>query len=485
MTTPKTKRDPAGTGGWTLLGLALVLGAGGLFLGRVAGVPRLPGAPPDWVELWLTLQGSDVPLEGALAILAGLAWVLWLWLSASVLLRLLVAVAGARAHGAAWAEGLRAFSDRVTLPVVRRVVDGAVVAGVVVQLAGRVPTVGAAGLDGPGIASEAAIAYADPAAGPRAAPAGPAAPDASGQALTVYRVRPGDSLWAIALRFYGDGEGYPRIIEANVGRVMADGRPFTRSGVIQPGWELRVPLPERALASGTTEVTTYVVQPGDSLSGIAGRLWGRPEAWVDLFALNQGTARLADGRVLTRPELIWPGLPLAVPLAPGTRTPGTPGAGPLRPHRHRRPRGEPGGAGRVPPGYAPLGRAQPGRAQPGRAPPGRAPPGCGGRGGSSGAARKGRGPRRSPRESRPRPAAQAAPERRARCPRRSPVAQLVRLGPGARSAQHGRHVRLAEAGPRGQQSVRGGHAGAADSSPRDWRRKAPPGAGRRPRLAQA
>ena len=130
-------------------------------------------------------------------------------------------------------------------------------------------------------------------------------------------MRPGDSLWAIALRFYGDGEGYPRIIEANVGRVMADGRPFTRSGVIQPGWELRVPLPERALASGTTEVTTYVVQPGDSLSGIAGRLWGRPEAWVDLFALNQGTARLADGRVLTRPELIWPGLPLAVPLAPG------------------------------------------------------------------------------------------------------------------------------------------------------------------------
>ncbi len=323
MTTPKTKRDPAGTGGWTLLGLALVLGAGGLFLGRVAGVPRLPGAPPDWVDLWLTLQGSDVPLEGALAILAGLAWVLWLWLSASVLLRLLVAVAGARAHGAAWAEGLRAFSDRVTLPVVRRVVDGAVVAGVVVQLAGRVPTVGAAGLDGPGIASEAAIAYADPAAGPRAAPAGPAAPGAPDQALTVYRVRPGDSLWAIALRFYGDGEGYPRIIEANVGRVMADGRPFTRSGVIQPGWELRVPLPERALASGTTEVTTYVVQPGDSLSGIAGRLWGRPEAWVDLFALNQGTARLADGRVLTRPELIWPGLPLAVPLAPGH--PGHPG----------------------------------------------------------------------------------------------------------------------------------------------------------------
>src|SRR5687768_1775235 len=173
MTTPKAKQHPAGTGGWAMLGLVLVLGAGGLFLVRVAGVPRLPGETPDWVELWLTLQGADVPVEGALAGLAGLAWALWLWLSASVLLRLLVAAAGARAQGAAWVEGLRAFSDRVTLPVVRRVVDGAVVAGVVVQLAGRVPTVGAAGLDGPGIAPEATIAYADPAVASGAAPAAP------------------------------------------------------------------------------------------------------------------------------------------------------------------------------------------------------------------------------------------------------------------------------------------------------------------------
>ena len=64
MTTPKTKRDPAGTGGWTLLGLALVLGAGGLFLGRVAGVPRLPGAPPDWVEPVAHAAGVRCPSRG-------------------------------------------------------------------------------------------------------------------------------------------------------------------------------------------------------------------------------------------------------------------------------------------------------------------------------------------------------------------------------------------------------------------------------------
>ena len=416
------------------------------------------------MELWLTLQGADVPLEGALAGLAGLAWALWLWLSASVLLRLLVAAAGARAQGAAWVEGLRAFSDRVTLPVVRRVVDGAVVAGVVVQLAGRVPTVGAAGLDGPGIAPEATIAYADPAVASGAAPAAPEGQAVPDHALTTYRVRPGDSLWAIAMRFYGDGEGYPRIIEANVGRVMADGRPFTRSGVIQPGWELRVPLPERALGvTGTAEVTTYVVQPGDSLSGIAGRLWGRPEAWVDLFALNHGTARLADGRTLTRPELIWPGLQLTVPLPRGR--PGQAVSFPSAPAAHA---GDPRCRTRPPPDAPLVGRAPRMRSPVRR----------------SAAARTARRSRRSRtpsprRPARPRRLAQAPPGEAAppEAPRRgAPGAPLrrprlpARLRPGVRGAataesrlrprRRRRPLRM-DAGAGGA----AGPAGAADSAP--------------------
>lgn len=54
--------------------------------------------------------------------------------------------------------------------------------------------------------------------------------------------------------------------------------------------------------------TEYVVQPGDTLSLIAGRALGDINAWPALFAQNQGIARLPDGRTLTNPpsDLAWP-----------------------------------------------------------------------------------------------------------------------------------------------------------------------------------
>jgi LysM repeat protein len=265
--TPNGAREfPGAVAGWraggALLGLLLAVGAGGLFLHRFAAVPRLPVAAPDWGAAWATLQAADVPIEASLDILATVAWGLWLWLAASVGLRLIVLVAEVVTHGAAWVGTLRTLSDRLTLPVVRRVVDGAVVASIVVQLAGRATTVGASPLEGSG--SDVPVAYVVAVAEPPVADT----PASSAPVATVYRVRAGDSLWSIAQRLYGTGNAYPRIVEANVGRVMADGRTFTPSGVIQPGWELRVPLPEGSAVGD--DVGTYIVRPGDSLSAIAG-----------------------------------------------------------------------------------------------------------------------------------------------------------------------------------------------------------------------
>ena len=59
----------------------------------------------------------------------------------------------------------------------------------------------------------------------------------------------------------------------------------------------------------------YVVQRDDTLQGIAGRFLGDPAAWPAIFALNRGSARLPDGRTLTHPDLIWPGLPIVLPHA--------------------------------------------------------------------------------------------------------------------------------------------------------------------------
>ena len=51
-----------------------------------------------------------------------------------------------------------------------------------------------------------------------------------------YTVQRGDTLWAISERFYGDGNAWHRIYEANRGRI-------DDPDVIQPGWELNIPRP--------------------------------------------------------------------------------------------------------------------------------------------------------------------------------------------------------------------------------------------------
>ncbi|HEX2034569.1 MAG TPA: LysM peptidoglycan-binding domain-containing protein, partial [Chloroflexota bacterium] len=331
--TPQSGAGAPRTGGASLAGLLLALAAGGWLLYRLSGRPRLPRSLPAPEAIWQALQRPDLPLDAALPVLAALAWALWLWLVVSVVLRLAVLAADGLTQGAAWVGALRRLSDRLTLPVVRRVIDGAVVAGVVVSLAGRASPAAAAAIeDVPASVTYQAPPPAPPHSGPPepadpepALPAvpstpaqriagQPAPPDVDDQAppqVAVYRVKAGDNLWHIAERYYGSGEAFPLLVEANAGRRMPDGRTFTRSGVIHPGWELHIPLPADILEEADGQ-TYYVVQPGDTLQGIASRLLGSADAWPAIFTANRGVASLPDGRILRDPDVIWPGLRLKV-----------------------------------------------------------------------------------------------------------------------------------------------------------------------------
>ena len=60
-----------------------------------------------------------------------------------------------------------------------------------------------------------------------------AQPVSSGESRT-YTVKKGDSLWKIAKQFYGSGELWSRIHDANR-HVIKD------PDLIQPGWVLRIP----------------------------------------------------------------------------------------------------------------------------------------------------------------------------------------------------------------------------------------------------
>lgn len=55
---------------------------------------------------------------------------------------------------------------------------------------------------------------------------------------TIYTVVAGDSLWKISSHFYGAGNLFPRIIEANPDKLKDE------HSVIHPGDELRIPAAE-------------------------------------------------------------------------------------------------------------------------------------------------------------------------------------------------------------------------------------------------
>ncbi|HEY2594477.1 MAG TPA: LysM peptidoglycan-binding domain-containing protein [Chloroflexota bacterium] len=119
-----------------------------------------------------------------------------------------------------------------------------------------------------------------------------------------YTVQPGDTLTAVARRFYGDTAALDRIVQTNLGQPMPDGRTFADSNQIQPGWVLTLPLPSQ-VAYDQDGQCWYIVQPGDTLSTIAARLLGSANRWPELYALNSdriaAPARIRVGLALQLP----------------------------------------------------------------------------------------------------------------------------------------------------------------------------------------
>src|SRR5215207_9216356 len=116
------------------------LAAFGLALRLLVGGPSAPVFPesaPSWSTLQVWAFSPGAALDGVLSWVALLAWAVWAWTLASVLLRVVVVVADSLTRGARWVQSLRRVSDWLTLPLVRRAVDtslaGLILARVVTQ----------------------------------------------------------------------------------------------------------------------------------------------------------------------------------------------------------------------------------------------------------------------------------------------------------------------------------------------------------------
>jgi LysM domain len=136
-------------------------------------------------------------------------------------------------------------------------------------------------------------------------PQTPAAP----QAEQVYDgwhrhlVQPGDDLWSLAERYYGDGREWRKIAAANP--TVLTGGPDR----LQIGWRLKIPdLDDDTSLSDQRMIT---VRRGDTLSSIAERELGATSRWTDIFRANR--SQLSD------PDELTVGMRLSLPKPKNTK----------------------------------------------------------------------------------------------------------------------------------------------------------------------
>lgn len=128
----------------------------------------------------------------------------------------------------------------------------------------------------------------------------------------IYTVRSGDTLSAIALEFYGDGNLWPVLYSAN--RSLIGSNPdliFPQQRLAVPGRTQTTkptgstkPVPKPAAVKATGKLS-YVVAKGDSLRGLALRVYGNESRWQEIYRANRSLIpdadRLQIGITLTIP----------------------------------------------------------------------------------------------------------------------------------------------------------------------------------------
>lgn len=146
-------------------------------------------------------------------------------------------------------------------------------------------------------------------AAPPSAPAVQPKPEAPARTLVresralsgrIYEVRPGDTLWAIAERHFGDPTRWPELFEANRSRL-------SNPHLIRPNQKLELGSVQLASRSdgARSRGGAYQVRSGDTLGKIAQRELGKASQWPVLYALNRET--------LASPHQIYPGQLLRMP----------------------------------------------------------------------------------------------------------------------------------------------------------------------------
>ncbi len=131
------------------------------------------------------------------------------------------------------------------------------------------------------------------------APARETAPgrDTTPEVALHHHLRPSDTLWSIAKRYYGHGWLYPVLIAQNPGLGVYHDGTGTLGLFADSAQALN--LYRRITPQGAEgRFFRYQVQPGDDWRGLASRFLGRPDRAPELMAPNPGSDLAPGSRIL-------------------------------------------------------------------------------------------------------------------------------------------------------------------------------------------
>ena len=132
---------------------------------------------------------------------------------------------------------------------------------------------------------------------------------------TFHKVQPNDSLFKISTKYYGNGEKWTKIFEANKDSMSDPNALHVGQQLLIPditvekeaNQAFQAPVVKRSNKKDFVNSDTHTVEAGDTLYRLAKKYYDDPTVWIKIYDANKDTIAdkglLQEGQILIIPKL--------------------------------------------------------------------------------------------------------------------------------------------------------------------------------------